>query len=123
MRSLRFSGAIVSLSGYGLQATGGSLGLLVTPLRRVHVLPDQMFLVQRRRLTDSIEFPRRYVREVLVVAQRFAVGGLAFLAEMAAAGLRAMQRVEREQFAELEVVGDATRIVERLVHVRLFSRH
>ena len=65
--------------------------LLVAPLRRLHVLERQRFLVQDRRLADAPELPRRHVGEVLVVAQRLAVGRLALLAEVAAARLAAVR--------------------------------
>ncbi len=41
---------------------------------------------------------------------------LIFLAEMAAAGFVAMQRVEAHQFAEFEEIRDAPGIFERLIH-------
>jgi Cu(I)/Ag(I) efflux system membrane fusion protein len=47
------------------------------------------------------------VREVVVVALRFAFVGLVLLAEMAAAGLLALECVSREQLAELERRGSA----------------
>jgi hypothetical protein len=56
----------------------------------MHFIEFQGFLVQRRRPADAAEFPRRHVHEVLVVSQRFAVGGLAFLAEMTAARFMAV---------------------------------
>src|SRR5262252_7012728 len=76
--------------------------LFVAPLRRVHFLELERLLVQRRLAADAGEFPRRHIREVRVVAQRLAIGRLALLAEMAAARFTAVQRVERQQFRELE---------------------
>src|SRR6188508_758449 len=58
---------------------------------------------------------------MLIVAQRLAVGRLALLAKMAAARLRAVERVQCEQFAELDIVRDASGVVERLVDVRLIA--
>src|SRR5436190_23963029 len=77
----------------------------------------ERLLVELRPRADALEFPRRHVREVVVVALRFTVGGLAFFAEVAARGLLALERVEREQFGELEVVGDAPGVLEALVQV------
>src|SRR5215471_19985807 len=61
--------------------------LFVASLRRLHVLEMQRFLVQLRLHADPLEFPRRHIREMLVVALGFALGRLALLAEMAAARL------------------------------------
>src|SRR4051812_18525039 len=60
-------------------------------------------------------FPGRDVAEVLVVTEGLAVLGLEFLAEVAAARLAAFQGVEAEELAELEEVGDAAGLLERLV--------
>ena len=57
----------------------------------------------------------------VVVAQRLAVLGLVLDAEVAAAALLAVQRVEAQQLAELEEVGDAAGLLERLVE-RLVRR-
>ena len=51
----------------------------------MHFLELERFLVELRLRPDALEFPRRHVREVGIVAQRFAVGRLAFFAEVAAA--------------------------------------
>ena len=52
---------------------------------------------------------------LLVVAQALALGVDVLLAEVAAAGLVALQRVEAEQLGELEEVGHAAGALERLV--------
>ena len=70
----------------------------------------ERLLVQLRSAPDAFEFPRGDVREIRVVAQRLALRRLAFLAEMAAARFLAVQGVERQQFGEFEVVGDAAGI-------------
>src|SRR5207237_4733005 len=75
------------------------------------------FFVQVGRLSDSLELPRRDVRVIPVVAQRFAVGRLALFAKMPATRFAAVQGVERQQLTELEVVGDTARILERLIEV------
>src|SRR4051794_12313589 len=65
---------------------------LVASLRRLHVFERQMLLVERLRPPHALKLPRRHVREMLIVAARFAVRCLAFLAEVAAARFGAMQR-------------------------------
>src|SRR6188472_979486 len=97
--------------------------LLIAPLRWLDVLELQRLLVQRRLLVDALKLPRRYIREVLVVAQGLAVGRLAFLAEVAAAGLGALERVEREDLGKLEIVGDAAGIFHVLVQIVGWPRH
>src|SRR5262245_55943816 len=67
--------------------------------------------------------PGRDVAEVLVVAFRFAVFGLVLLAEMAAAALGALERVEAQQLAHREVVGHAAGPPERLVQLLLAAEH
>ena len=62
-------------------------------------------------------FPRRHVREALVVALGLALGRLVLLAEVAAAGFATLERVEREQLGELEEVRHPARVLERLVEV------
>ena len=52
---------------------------------------------------------------MLVVAQRLTVRRLALLAEVATAGLGALKRVDRQQFAKLEEVGDAPGVLETQV--------
>ena len=53
---------------------------------------------------DAAELPRRRIRKILVIAFRFAVGGLAFFAEVTAAGFGAVQGIAREQFASLSAI-------------------
>ena len=59
--------------------------------------------------------PGGHVREVHVVALALAVGVLVLLAEMAAAALLAGEGVAAHELAEFEEVGDAGRLLERLV--------
>ena len=59
----------------------------------------------------------------VVVAQRFAVRRLVLDAEVAAARLLAVQRVEAHQLAELEEVGDAAGLLERLIELRAAAGH
>jgi hypothetical protein len=68
----------------------------VAPGARIRI---QRLFVQDGRLAHAAIFPGGGVGIMLVVALRFAFGGLIFLAEMAAAGFVALQRVEAHQFA------------------------
>src|SRR5438477_4022884 len=99
------------------------VALFVTPLCRVHFLELELLLVEHRLAADAGELPRRDVREVPVVAQRLAVRGLALLSEVAAARFAALQRVEREQLRELEIVADAAGVFEALVQIIRRARH
>ena len=62
----------------------------------MHLVELQRLLVELRLLADAFELPRRDVHVALVVAQRFAFRRLAFLAEVAAARLAAVQRIEND---------------------------
>src|ERR1700716_956977 len=59
--------------------------------------------------------PHRDVRELVVVADRFAVLGLVLFAQVAPARLVADQRVATHELAQLEEVGDAAGILEALI--------
>ena len=83
----------------------------------MNLVEHQGFLVQRRALADALELPGRDVRVVLVVAERLALRRLALLAEVTTARFPAFERVEREEFGELEVVGDAAGVLEALIEV------
>src|SRR3954471_10443222 len=65
-------------------ATGYWPPSLVAPLARLDVFEVQRFPVQLGLHADALELPRRRIRKRVVIAQRLALGGLAFLAEMAA---------------------------------------
>src|SRR5580698_3618942 len=67
--------------------------------------------------------PGSDVGEVLVVALRFAVGRLVLFAEVAAAGLVALERVDAHQLAELEEVGDAAGFFEALIQIVAAARN
>ena len=71
---------------------------------------------------DAGEFPRGDVAVSLVVAKRLAVGRLEFLAEMPAAGFVALERIQRQQLAELHVIGDPACVVEHGIEVVLLAR-
>src|SRR5439155_10175483 len=98
---------------------GGSSALLVTPLRRMHVLERQQLLVQFRRLAFPRVFPGRDKGEVLVVAQSLAVRRLVLLAEVGAAGFVAAERIGAHQLGQFEEIGHTPRLFKRLVD--LFS--
>src|SRR5690606_14149623 len=85
---------------------------LVAPRRQLDVLEMQRLLVADRRLVVALVLPHRDVGELLVVAEGLAVGGLVLLAEVAAAGLLARERVADHEFGELEEVGHTARALE-----------
>src|SRR5712672_2332624 len=87
---------------------------LVAAHRQVHVLELQPFDVAPRQLACTTVLPHRDVAEVLVIAARFSVV-LPLLAEVAAARLAPLLRVEHHGLGELEEVGDAAGALERLV--------
>src|SRR2546421_7342457 len=88
----------------------------VAPLRWVDGLELERLLVQHRRLAAG-ELPRGHIGEPLVVAPRLALRRLILLAEVATAGLLALQRVAAHQLGELEEVGHPARLLQRLVQV------
>src|SRR5215207_8061455 len=112
-----------SLMSMGSAGPSELVRLLVAALREVDVLELERFLVERRCGVDALELPCGDVREVLVVAQRFALFGLVLHPKVAAARLLAGEGVEAEQLAELEEVGDAARLLERLVERRRTAGH
>ena len=61
---------------------------------------------------DAGELPAGDVAEVVVVAGRFAVFGLVLLAEVAAAALVAVQRVDAHQLGQFEEVGDPAGLLQ-----------
>ena len=79
--------------------------------------------MQRRGARPAVPLPRGDVRKVLVVAQRLALLGLVLDAEVAAAALLAVAGVAHEQLAELEEVGDAAGLLERLVEALVLAEH
>src|SRR5262249_40097314 len=65
----------------------------IAPLREVHGLEMQLFAMQFRRLTVALKLPRKHRGMILIVAQRFAIGRLMFLAEMCSGRFVPLQRV------------------------------
>src|SRR5262249_23286909 len=87
---------------------------LVTPGREMNVVEHERLDVASRGRIGAGVFPHGGVTEVLVVALRFALL-LVLDAEVAAAALFALEGVAAEELAELEEVGDAAGLLERLV--------
>src|SRR3546814_2648865 len=76
--------------------------LLVRALGQVDGVEGERLRVHRRGARIAAPLPRGHVGEAVVVAQGLTFGGLALLAEVAAAGLLAGQRVAHHELAELE---------------------
>src|SRR5688572_1622929 len=89
---------------------------LVRALGKVDVLERQGLLVEDGRAAVAAPLPRRDVGELLVVAEGLALGGLALLPEVAAAGLLAGEGVTDHELAQLEEVGHPPGLLEALVH-------
>src|SRR5438093_471895 len=62
-------------------------------------------------------FPGRHIGETRVIAERFTVRRLKFLAEVASARFIAMECVKTHQFAQLEEVCNAPGIFECLIQL------
>src|SRR3954453_15027071 len=90
-------------------------GLLVVPLGEVDVLELELLLVQLGLGVHAGVLPRRDVREGVVVAQRLALFRLVLGAEVTPARLLTGEGIEAEQFTELQEVGDASGLLQRLV--------
>src|SRR3974390_1070603 len=87
----------------------------VAPLGRVDVVEGEGLFVEDGGLVWPGIFPGGDVGVVGVVAEGFAFGSLVLLAEVAAAGFVALERVDTHQFAEFQEMGDGTGFFERLV--------
>src|SRR4051794_22273733 len=99
-----------------VRVTGSSAGSsLVAALGEVDVLVLEGFAVQDRRFALPRPLPGRDVGEVLVVAERLALGSLALGAEVTAAALATVQGVDAHQLGELDEVGDPAGVLEGLV--------
>src|SRR6478672_4153895 len=70
----------------------------------------------------ALVFPRKNVREILVVAERFPIWSLVFLAEMPAARFVTHQRVGAHQLGEFEKIGDSAGALQRLIKRFAFSK-
>ena len=71
--------------------------------------------MQRRLAAVAAELPGRHVGELLVVTQRLTLLGLRLGAEVASARLATVEGVDAHQLTELDEVGDAAGLLERLV--------
>src|SRR5262245_45207001 len=91
----------------------------------MHFLKLEWLGMEHGRSSNTLELPGRHVAEVRVVAQRLALGRLAFLAEMTAARLLAVQRIECHEFREFQIVGYAAGVFQTLVEIvlRPWNRH
>src|SRR5215468_4329636 len=83
----------------------------------MYFLEFERLLVHVGPLTDSLELPRRDIREIRIVALGFAIWRLTFLAEMPAARFAPLERIERQQFGEFQIVGDTSSVFEALVQI------
>src|SRR5690348_16808808 len=95
--------------------TDYSAGSLVAALGKVDVLELEGLAVQDRRLPVGRPLPCGGVGEVLVVAQRLALGGLVLGPEMPAAALVAVQGVDAHELGQLDEVGHPPGVLEVLV--------
>src|SRR5579883_1949852 len=84
----------------------------VAPLGGVDVVEVEGLFGEGGRIIGAGVFPGGDVGEIGVVAEGFAFWGLVFLAEMAAAGFAAIERVQTHKFAEFEEIGDASDLGE-----------
>src|SRR3972149_7974866 len=71
---------------------------------------------------DTLERPRRYVAEVLVVAHGLSLGGLVLHPEVCAAGLVTVEGVSCHELTELEEVRNTARLFQLLVQVPAAAR-
>src|SRR6266550_2247314 len=60
---------------------------------------------------------------MLVIAQRLTVGSLTLFAEMSTARLPSMQGVETDELAQLQKIGDASSLLERLIELNVAARN
>src|SRR3954452_6502420 len=96
---------------------------LVRPLLHLDVLVHQRLLVQDRAPALARELPGRHVGELVVVAQRLAVGGLRLRAEVATTGFASVQRIDAHELAQLQEVGDPPGPLEGLVEALPRAQH
>src|SRR5712691_872966 len=89
----------------------------VAPRGQLDLFVRQRLRVQARLIAHSGELPRRDIAELLVIAQRLAVGRLMFHPKVAAARFLAMQRIDAHQFGQLEEIGDASCFFQGLIHL------
>ena len=73
-------------------------------------------------LPVAFKFPRKYRCVIFVVAERFAVGCLMFLAKMRSGRFVALKRVHAHQFGEFEEIGNASGTFQGLVKIFVCAR-
>ena len=95
-----------------------AFAILVAPLRRVHVLERQRLLVQRG-FSDAAELPGRHVEKCSSSRSASPSGVWLSSRKWPPHDSRPVQRIERQQLGELQVVGDAAGVFEVLVQVVL----
>src|SRR3954469_24221728 len=79
--------------------------------------------LRRRHRTVALVFPSEDVGKIFVVAQCFAIRGLVFLAEMAAARFIASECVGAHEFGEFEEVGNPAGTLKRLIKRFAFAEN
>src|SRR5579884_4348627 len=98
-------------------------GSLVAADSEMHVLEVERLLVQDRRAILAAVLPGGHVGKVLVVAQRFAILGLALHPEVAAARLGTVPGVQADQLGQLQEIGDPAGPFERLVQLLVLAEN
>src|SRR5665213_132265 len=99
------------------------VSLLVTPLARMNIVEFQRFLDKLGSVAETAIAPGRDIGIMFIVALRFALCRLIFLAEMAAAGLVPFPSVDAHQLSQLEEVGDAAGLFKTLVQIVAAARN
>src|ERR1700691_1935378 len=89
----------------------------------MHIMELEGLLDKLGRVAGAVEAPGRDIAEVLVVAKGFAVFGSILLAEVAAAGFVAVQRIDAHKLSELEEIGHTTGFLQTLVKVAGAAEH
>src|SRR5213594_2439368 len=122
-RSPNDDGIWFRISSFFRISTFGFRISFVAPRAHVNFFINQRLFMQDRLLVWPLVLPRSGISEVLVVALRFPVSRLEFLAEMAAAGFPAVKRIEAEQLREFHEVPHSAGVFEVLVEFAIFAGH
>ena len=102
----------------------GRPALLVAPLRRVHFVELERLLVQRRAAVPTPVNSQAATYEKFSSSRSASPSGVWLSSrKWPPHDSRRCERVEREQFGELEVVGHAAGVLEALVEVVRRARH
>jgi len=89
----------------------------------MNVFEFQRLLGELRIIAIATIAPGGDVRIVFVIALRFALWGLKFLAEMTAAGFVSIARIDTHQLSQFEEIGHPAGFLEALVKVRGAAGH